>query len=261
MKGILRLGVVVGILSLAPAAMAAGFIDLKWDDCSLGGAGAAVNKDYACNLTTSGFFTMVVSFDPGANYGSAGDGIIADIGFIDLIATSLNATDLPQYWKFQPTGVGGCGGGTRMVFNADFTSGPFSCTDMWGGLGSTGGQLGGKDGPAPSGNTARIKWTTNVTPDQALSVAAGTQYYAEKVNINRNVTACPGGCADEVCLVFNVYATYLLTGGPPKEWMTDQGGVNPPYITWQQGGSPVFNCPIPTPTRTHSWGEIKSLYR
>jgi hypothetical protein len=259
MKGILRLGVVLGILGLAPAARA-GFIDIKWDDCSAGGVAASVNKDYACDLLTSGFFNMVCSFDPDAAHTHGSDGIIADLGSIDLIATSPTATDLPQYWKFQPTGVGGCGGGSRILFNADFTGGPFSCTDLWAGLGSTGGQLGGTTGPAPSGNTARIKWTTNVTPDQDITVAPGTQYYVEQIRINRNVSACPGGCLDEVCLVFNTYTIFLLNSATPKQ-ETDAGGVNPPYITWQQGGSPVFNCPIPTPARSRSWGEIKSLYR
>lgn len=257
MKGILRLGVVLGILNAAPAALAAGYIDIKWDDCSLG-AGALVNKNYACNLMTTGFFTMVTSFDPGAPLAG---GIIADLGFVDVIATDPSATDLPQYWKFQPTGVGGCGGGTRITFGADFTGGLSACQDMWSGLAGTGGQLGGTAGPTPTGNTARIKWTSNIDPALAISLTPGQQYYTEKININRNVSVCPGGCLDEVCLVFNMYAASLVTGPPAPQWETDAGGTMPPYITWQQGGSPIFNCPLATPTRSRSWGEIKSLYR
>src|SRR5262249_61591882 len=120
---------------------------------------------------------------------------------------------------------------------------------------------GGVLGRTHVGTTARNKSPANIDPALAIPLTAGTQYHVEKIMINRNISVCAGGCPDEVCLVFNMYATSLLTGGEAPKWEVDAGGVNPPYITWQQGGSPVFNCPIPTPTRSRSWGEIKSLYR
>ncbi len=257
MKGFLRLAVVLGLLCAAHQASAQGYLDLKWDECSQSGT-AAINKNYGCNLT-SGFHTLIASFDPGANYVGQTNGIIADLGIIDVIATDPSATVLPQFWQYQGSTLGGCGSG-RITFSVDFTGGPFACLDMWQGLGATGGQFGGKSGPVPEGNTARIKWTSNVLPQDALTVSAGQQYYIAKVNLARSISVCPGGCGDEVCLVFNTYETSLFDGRKGFYYY-DQGGVVPPYATFQQGASPVFNCPIPTPTRARSWGEIKSLYR
>jgi hypothetical protein len=242
---------VVLLLCTAQTALAAGFINLKWDDCN-----GAVNKTFNCATTpTSPNHMMIASFDPGAAYAD----VIADLGAIDLIATSLSATVLPDYWQMQG---GGCRGSADLLFSADFTSGPFTCTDMWGGVGATGGQLGGKDTAVPYLNTARIKWSTSCLPDAATApdITGGTEYYVERISVKRVNTSCMAGCTDEVCLVFNHYELALLAGGTPPTWESDAGSPGTAtYVTWQSAG--VFNCPVATPTHHRTWGDIKSLYR
>jgi hypothetical protein len=183
--------------------------------------------------------------------------IIADEGLVDVIATSLTAMDLPEFWKFD---AGGCNAG-RMTFSADFTGGPFTCADFWGGAASGGGQFGGKTGPVHEGNTARIKFSWAVLPANAMTATAGTEYYVSRTRIPRSAAALAcAGCGDDVCLVYNQEKLSLLSGAAPTIQLSSDA-VNPPWITWQDAGNATFNCPVPTPVKARTWGEIKSLYR
>ncbi len=251
MKGFIRFGVLVAGICAAMPAFAVGFINLKWDDCN-----GTANKTYACDVTT-GFFDIIASFDPGVNYNTGQDVIIADVGLVDVIATSLSATTLPPFWQFQ---TGGCQGPTKLLFSADFSAQSGACFDLWAGGAGGGGQYGGKAGPTPEGNTARIKWTWAVDPAAPVTADAGTEYYVSKLRVTKISTTC-AGCSDPVCLVYNQERFSLLRGGAPVDINYSSDGVTPPYVTWQDTGNTTFNCPAPTSVKVRTWGEIKSLYR
>src|SRR5215510_14043245 len=114
-----------------------GQLYLNFDDCPL----SARNKNLDCTSTVS--TTVIV-----ASAGSSVDvnGVIADLGYIDVWVGS-DPSSMPPFWQFQ---TGGCAGSGRILFSADFTANNM-CRDIWAGLGGTGGQWGGTDGPIPNG--------------------------------------------------------------------------------------------------------------
>jgi hypothetical protein len=158
---------------------------------------------------------------------------------------------LPPFWDFH---VGGCSGATNLLFSADFTGNiPPQCYDLWQGLGGTGGQFGGESGPTPDGNRARIKWTTAVTPDQALPMPTGTPMYVERLTFRHgNLAQCPG-CQEPVCFVYN---EELLSDISGKQWRFTNAG----YATANAPPTSI-NCPGSTPTHSKTWGEVKALYK
>jgi hypothetical protein len=231
----------------ASSASAVAFIDLRWDDCN----STETNKDWNCVATTGNWF-VIASFDPGVTRSD----LIAEDGLVDVIATNIGATVLPAFWQFNS---GGCNQG-RMTFSSDFSTFG-NCVDTWGGLASGGGQFGGKGGPQPEGNTARIKWSWFVVPGDARTITDGQEHYVSQFRISRSAAAVAcAGCADAVCMVYNQEQLAYLSG-PAQQIIFSTDQTNPPYITWQNSANDVFNCPIPTPVRQRTWGEIKSLYR
>src|SRR5262244_3693907 len=175
-----------------------GQLFLNQNDCSMTVPPPAHGKDLAC--ATTALNLLVAEAMPAV----AVSGVIADLGYIDIVVGS-DPLSMPPFWHFE---TGGCAGSGRIIFSADFTTN-LNCTDIWGGLGSTGGQWGGASGPTPDGNRARVKWTTNVTPDLNFPIAAGTHAYIEKISVRNSPAALCAGCNTPACAVFLSEGLYL----------------------------------------------------
>ncbi len=238
------------MLAVAVPAFAQGQLMLNHNTCSNVAVPPAKNKNLNCASSTA-TNVMIAS----AVAASDVPGVIADLGFIDIEVGS-DPTGLPPFWQYNGIGpgfpTGGCAGSARILFSADFTS-VFDCADVWGGLGSTGGQWGGKTTPTPDGNRVRLKWTTVVTPDQAFGIPMDTEFYVERITLRQSQLASCPGCSTSVCAVYLSEALSLISGTTYNIEGVDWISYNDPNNQKQ--------CPSPTPAQNKTWGQVKALYR
>ena len=237
------------LLALGASAASAAGINLSWADC---GTAGTQNATFACNANSGAPFTAVGSFDPPA-------GIAKFLGIAAQIDITTDQANLPDWWKH---GSAVCRGTTGLATSFDFTSGPFTCADFFGGQAA-----GGFAYDVGFGTPARARFRIQAAIPAGTEgpVAAGTEYYAFKANFLRPKTVDAGavlacvGCANPACIVLNEIQLFqpLASGNDPQIF-------NPrdrQFVTWQSpvGGPP--NCPGSTPTQNKTWGQVKSLYR
>ena len=206
----------VSYLLAARPAHASG-VNLSWNDC--GTAGLAT-KTYACNSNTGSPFTLVGSFVPPP-------GIQALTGFNADLRVISGADTLPDWWRH---GSGQCRSTTDLLTNFNFTSGPFTCTDVLGGQGSGGWTYDiGYYGPA----TARIHLTCSV-PGNVGPLDPATEYYAFQVVVTRThsagITAC-AGCSQGAQIEFAQIQLLQPTGSGPSPVLSNP--VDRSFVTWQ----------------------------
>ncbi|MBI1796089.1 MAG: hypothetical protein HYR74_03445 [Candidatus Eisenbacteria bacterium] len=231
------------LLALAASTAMAGGVNLSWGDCGLAGT---QNKAFACNSNTAAPNIMVVSYEP--NVGVP-DMVGNDVA-VDLQTASAT---LDQWW--QMFNAGSCRA-TSLSSSADFTAGPFTCTDFWLGLAS-----GGIGSYTVNVNRARILIFWAVPGASAGPVSPGTEYYSCKVTVNNAKSVGTGscaGCASAVCVVANIVQCDGNAGGNDFEKIQNPRDRN--FVTWQ-GGLVTGGCPGATPTQSRTWGQLKSLYR
>ena len=156
---------------------------------------------------------------------------------------------LPEWWQVEQSG--GCREGALTV-SADFSSGPSTHQDFWGGHGVADftyitNHMGDAD---------RVRIAVTVSVDSVFAsvpLSPNTEYYAFRLDFAPPTsTPCPG-CDYPACFVINELRL-LTTTGPVELWA--DGYSN--YARWQggQGGCPFIVAVQPT-----SWGRVKSLYR
>lgn len=240
----LRLAV-LALLAVPSLASAAGR-SLAWDNCFPGGGHS--DKIFACNTNSDAeAHTLVVSFTPPA-------GITAFVGIETEIVVWPDNSVLPPWWEVK--GVGRCRDG-QVVASADFSSGPFGCTDPW--LGSASGPLSVYNIGFPNPNNARLAMLITLSNSAARALNEGEEYYAVKVTILNAKTIGAGsctGCALDACLSLRNLSILQTSGTPGGDvdifdsW-SDEVGWNDPWPLVCMG----------VPTRTTTWGSIKSLYR
>jgi hypothetical protein len=232
-------------------------LNLYWNDCSV--AGASLER-FACD-TNEGSHTLVVSF-------IAPDSVFSFVSAESRIFLLANASDPPDWWRLrnQSGQLNQCRTGA-LATSSDFTTGPSSCADLFRGQGAGG------------VNTYQVGYGGNFqvklqvihslpTIGAAHPLTPGIEYYACKVIIDNRKTigadAC-GGCNVGLLLWLDNVRLLQPAGSP--------GGNRDVYsyygdhrlASWQCIGfcglhDPCnFDCT--TPTRTNSWGQIKSLYR
>ena len=228
----------------AGAASAAG-INLSWNDC---GAAGTQNVTFACNSNAGAPFTMVGSFIPPA-------GVDNFLGISAQVDITTDQATLPDWWKH---GNGQCRGTTGLNTDFNFTSGPFTCTDFYAGQAA-----GGFAYDVGYGTAARARFRIQcaVPIDNKGPVDPATEYYAFKGVILRSKTTGAGscaGCSNPGCIVLNEIQLFQ-----PPDAGFDPSITNPAdrnYVTWQSApASPI--CPQSTPTKSSTWGQVKSLYR
>jgi hypothetical protein len=243
--GIILGAAAIAAASLAPNALAAG-INLSWNDC---GTFGTQNMTFDC-LTNSGApFSAVASFFPPA-------GVNNFLGISSQIDIFTDQANLPDWWKH---GTGQCRGTTGLSISFDFTIGPFSCFDFYSGQAAGGSAYDSGFGSPARG---RLRVQAAVPFDNRGPVSATTEYYAYKANFTRAKTTGTGsctGCSASACIVLNDIQLFQ-----PPDALNDPQISNPAdrnYVTFQApaGGPP--GCPLATPARSRSWGQVKSLYR
>ena len=236
------------VLAVATPAFAQpipGQLFLNFTDCPA----SARNKNLDCTSTIS--TTVLIA---SANSAVDLNGVIADLGYIDVVV-GTDPSSLPPFWQFQ---TGGCAGSGRIIFSADFTANNI-CTDIWAGLGSTGGQWGGVTGPIPDGNRARVKWTTNVVPDLNFPIPAGQESYIEKITLRQAPAATCPGCNAPACAVYLGEGLYMISGGSVEIL---GGTTGTEWLSFNDSSIIEMGCPpLVDPTLKSTWGQVKSLYR
>lgn len=238
----------IAIALLAPTVAAAGGLNLSWDDCGLSGR---TSRTFACN-TNDGVDVLVASFDPPP-------GITKLIG-IDAVIEVITAapTSLPQWWHVEGSG---CRDGSLTV-DTDFSALPSQCLDYWsGGASST---VAFEAGPS---NSARMIVSCRLPDGLAGEVIPGNEYSAFRLILDHahavGTGAC-AGCSVAACLLIDEIRLIQ----PPE--LGDYRLCNPRdrnFVVWQGAlpiGCPPLHSPLycaSTPTRTSTWGEIKTVYR
>lgn len=237
--------IVAALVALtASAALAQPGINLSWNDCGLNGQ---ANQAFACNTNSGAPFTLIASFVPPANINQL-------VGMSAQIDITTDQATLPDWWGF-----GGCRATSSLVTDFGFVSGPFSCTDVWQGAAAGGYAY---DIGFGSPNRARFRIQCAIPADNPQAVDPSTEYYAFKALILKAKTTGAGSCAGCTfpgCIVLNSIQLFQ-----PLEVGNDPTIGNPKdrnFATWQSTPVTVPPCPVSTPTRSTSWGTLKSLYR
>jgi len=218
-------------------------INLSWDDCGISGASTT---SFACDVNTGAPLTLVGSFTPPAN-------INQFLGIAAQIDITVG-TQLPDWWKH---GSALCRGTTGLATSFDFTSGPFTCTDVFAGQAAGGFAY---DAEFSSPSRARMRIQAAIPAGTEGPVIVGTQYYAFKANILKSKTLGGGscaGCISEACIVFNSIQLFQPLAAANDPIITTEEDRN--WVTYQNLA--ILDCPASTPTRNTTWGRVKSLYR
>lgn len=228
----------------AGIASAQGGINLSWSDC---GTFGVQGKTFTCTSNTLSGAIMVASAVAGVQM----DQLNGQESEIDL---QTNAAALSNWWQLAS---GGCRGTTAIAASFDFTAGPFNCIDPW-----SGGASGGMNYVPAFGGPNRGQIRTICAIPGTTGITATDEYYFFKITLlgakSTGNNSC-AGCTDGACLVFESIkltqpagvGDYLLTTPITRQ-----------FVTWQAGGAGVTGgCPAATPTKSTTWGSVKSLYR
>jgi hypothetical protein len=224
---------VVGALVWGSPCIAAGF-NIAWGECGLHGNS---NEDFACD-TNSGMHDFVVSF-------VAPQGITS-LQYIDVVLTLEidGQATLPEWWQVNLSA--GCRQ-QAMNISLDFTGG--SCLDYWASKPHLATWV--ITDPSILG-VPRLEVIAYVPEAQASGLIGGAEYYAFRATIDNRHTV-----GDTTCAGCNLPATIAVrsislnqTPSLPNFGLTSAADRG--EIRWQ--GSSV-------PTRTSTWGLVKSLYR
>ena len=246
-------------------------VNLRWDSCF--GDGGVLYRDFACD-TNAGSERLVGSFELAAD--------IPIVTALEIYVTVGSASPtLPAWWQFKNTAT--CRQ-TSLAFTTSPPVGAVNCED-WG-SGQASGGIGAYNIGATGPNRASLGGVAAV-PAPGGPLYAGVEYFAFSLTINHSKTVGAGACAgcQEPVVIFlsaiDVVApglSLLLNKGANysgSQWASWQHGY-PLNVIQSCAPTPGFpidpNCPkrltyfdvVPysvTPTRTKTWGAVKSLYR
>lgn len=248
MKKVLLLACMALVLA-APTAMAG--VNLNWFECfNAGGV-----EDLAAPACNSNF---------GAAYGPMIGSVkplqaVPNFIGMEAVVDLQNETGvLTDWWDMsaagcRPTGV-------SVAFDNAIT-GPFGC--IVGSAGEGDPYLGSASGGAiyNSGfggpNRARINIVAAVSSTVLpVDPATAPEWYMFKLSFGRANTLACAGCTTPTCIVLN---SVLLAQPAGVGDFLEASPADRQHVTWNGGGT--TECPGATPTKSSSWGEIKSLYR
>jgi hypothetical protein len=239
---------VISIAALACSApradAASGSIHLGVGDCAGAGSSTA-DFTNACTANT-GVITLYGSFSPPQQMAQF-------LGFEAGVDIFTSGTSLSPWWHMEQ---GGCRSG-KVSVSFDFTGGPYTCTDFFGGQGYGGSDYGINEanlGP----NTVRLRMICAVAEQFMGPISSGTEYYGFAINISRAGSTGPGscsGCLDRACFVFS----YIELDEPATvgDYTVTQGSQNVVTYNGGVGGSVCAGANI----HKGSWGSLKSIFR
>ena len=241
-------------LTVAVATPALAQINLAWRNCitvTTGATSALANINYACDASGPSPFKGVVSFISPPNITH-----FLCAQFTMEISTSNPV--LPDYWRM---GSEECRAGS-FVFPINLTGigtgATGTCQNPYSGASTAGGlqYLSG----SPSANKATV--VGFFTRDVPRALTSGQQYVGEAFSVDtyRDIDdgqgsgVCPG-CQVPACLAL---VQVDVVQEIPHPTVTLTATDTRRYVTWQGG---TANCSGATPSRNHTWGAIKAIYR
>lgn len=241
------IGILAGLAVFGVSPGSAQGINLAWDNC-----GGPADRAFACD-TNSGNNVLIASFQAPAG--------IDLFNSAEVIIDIKSSTDpLPDWWRLRnQTGqTGQCRTGAISA-NADFTSNT-GCTDQWQGQGAGGIGTYRVGGPSPLADLSRVRLTMvfAVPSGSEVALTPGTEYYGAKIVVTNVKTVAPTNCADcatPMSITLNGIRVSQPFGSPGGNVLLVDPAASR-SVTWQGGvGAP------PVPTRSTTWGQVKSLYR
>jgi hypothetical protein len=236
------------LLATSSAAFAAAGTSLRWASCL--GDGGAQNRTSACT-TNLGSLPLVGSFEM--------PDLLANVSGVELsLDVAVAGAALPAWWQYN---AGECRQGS-LSMNPTISLSAANCFD-WANANAAGGLAAYNEGTfGPS--SAHILGGFAVSAANLASLDPGVEWFAFNLLISNAKTTSTGacaGCLSPVCIVFNSIKvatptnSILITGAasPGSNYATFQGGVG---VSTLLGAG----CPAATPTRSSTWGQVKSLY-
>jgi len=223
----------------AGVASAQSGLNLSWTDC---GAAGAASRTYACTSNT-GSGTMYGS----VVIGQAMPDLRAHEGVFDI---QTNQAALSPWWTF--VAPGNCRLASHLAGNSTACA---SAASPWENASVvTSNITQGFNGPN------RLRFRTVVGMNPGIAVPDGSvEYFCTTVILSNarstGLGAC-AGCLDGACIVFNS----SKMAGLQSEY-TISGPIERDFVTFQAGGGLGGQCPGVTPTKSSTWGSVKSLYR
>ena len=213
---------------------------------------------WTCAVNTGQAFTAVLSVQ--INAGAPLTTLVAEEGNVEVAFQ----TPVPDWWKL---GTGFCRAGNAVTVS--FAGGAFSCIDYYGSVSSVVGSnsyqigpdaaVGDPHGPIDA-NRVRIRTISAVdfaAAQLATPPAAGDEIFLFSIAYNKSKSTGAGsclGCDQQACIMLKDVKLNQPAGiGDPV--YTDPTGSA--VLTGNTAGA---DC-VTVPTRTKTWGQIKSLYR
>jgi hypothetical protein len=241
------------LLALAAPAFAVPGLNLAWEECK--GTGGATLKTTACTLNTTAFIANAIG-------SIVAPQALAALNSAEITIDITHAgTSVPAWWDF---GVApACRPANAL--GLDYTN-PIgaSCLDYFNQFANppSGGQSYQNPGPGGASHT-QMNGVLAVDATTTAPISSGTEFIVFTLRIRATNTTTCAGCQNPASLHFN-RAVLAQSGGNPSVTVdapasgTVQGDNASNCAKWQANNVP---CPGAVPTRTQTWGGLKSLYR
>lgn len=242
--------ILVTCLLLLPSVAAAQTVRLTWDDC-ISGSPTYV-KTNTCDSNIGLPSSLIVSLDP--------EGVLERIiGVQGVIHVRSSEATLPDWWHMETLG---CRSGALV---ADWQVGdanpPFSCPNPWAGHSSAGGTNFMYPASGYGPNYGTMQWVVGIAGSTTIDGNVSSDWYLVRLNLLRLNTLSCGGCASPACLSLTEVRLARPAGDPEGDIILSfpETYPSPPVVAWQDCG--VGLCSCATSTESHTWGQIKGLYR
>jgi hypothetical protein len=240
--GLIALATLVAAVSPLRAGTTDGLF-LRWNDCPLA-ASSVSTMTFGCSSDV-GEELLVAAI----TLGETVDDVIAVEVVIDI---QFAGAAVPPWWQIDPAG---CRDGALIARSAP-PQNP-ACTDFWNQTLTPGllYQI------APRGNPSQARVVVSfalpsTTPPRQL--VPGPTYYVASIAVQNQRTSQCTGCLTNACLVLNSVRLGRVPGSPGQDPMIVQPGpLEANHATWQGAGAACQSVP----TRSSTWGRLKSLYR
>jgi hypothetical protein len=250
-------GSMLASISMVSPAQAQDIPGLKLVATDCGGANSAT---WTCTTNSGTAFTAVASLvinAAGALTALTGEESKIEIAF---------QTPVPEWWQLG----GACRAGTAL--NIGYNGGAFACLDWFGGIGTgpSGGNtyqigpdagIGDPNGPIDA-NRVRMRFISAVNYDIAIVTpppVVGDELFLYSLQMNKSKSVGTGacvGCSQQACIMFK-YAKLTQPVGVGDPLYNLPASAGSALLTTQFSGADCETVPV----RSHTWGQIKSLYR
>ena len=243
------------MLLVAASSAWAGGLGLRWNSCE--GDGGVQNLTFACTSNASNR-SLAASFTLDTDLLA----VLSDELVLDLATAGPT---LAPWWELRtPLGspIVACRNGAVSIAPQDGAS----CPDLFALLGSM--NIASYTYPTVHGaNQARLLCVNAVASTSPVDLILadnpagnGTWGVARWTINNTKTVGTPScaGCLTAACLVFNS-CNITTVGNLHNRLVSGPATPGSDFCTWQGGAGTL--CPGATPTRTTTWGTVKSLYR